>query len=138
MVGLPREDVEIDIVPDEMLREVGLAPPITRLLNDKVRSAISRAGISSMRPASAVAFMSTSLAREAGHFQVQCRDDETRTAIIIVEFCGIAAHTRDDAAPRMETKAKRVRARAGESVFNEKEAGALVEPDRARVRDPFR
>jgi putative nucleotidyltransferase with HDIG domain len=37
------DDVEIDIVPDELLRELGFVPPITRLLNDRVRQAISRA-----------------------------------------------------------------------------------------------
>jgi putative nucleotidyltransferase with HDIG domain len=37
------EDMEIDIVGDELLKEAGLPGPLTRLLNQRVRGAISRA-----------------------------------------------------------------------------------------------
>jgi putative nucleotidyltransferase with HDIG domain len=37
------EDMEIDIVGDELLREAGLPGPLTRLLGSRVRKAISRA-----------------------------------------------------------------------------------------------
>jgi len=37
------EDMEIDIIPDELFAEVGLAGPMNRLLSNRVRSAISRA-----------------------------------------------------------------------------------------------
>ncbi|MDB5321216.1 MAG: metal dependent phosphohydrolase [Phycisphaerales bacterium] len=37
------EDMEIDIVGDELLKEAGLPGPLTRLLNQRVRNSISRA-----------------------------------------------------------------------------------------------
>jgi putative nucleotidyltransferase with HDIG domain len=37
------EDMEIDIVSDDLLREAGLPGPLTRLLNQRVRNSISRA-----------------------------------------------------------------------------------------------
>lgn len=37
------EDMEIDIVGDELLRDAGLPGPLTRLLNQRVRNGISRA-----------------------------------------------------------------------------------------------